>query len=397
MPNQPAPKSQQQSNAAGQGFSPYYQNQMQGPYFASPMGMAPTQPGMGAYGQLGQNFFNAPTGPTYSLQAGPGFSGYGTGGTQLQTPMSFAGPSPPYAPGGAQQPSEYGTIEAPMLQAGKADVISTNYTQTADPWAANPNFGTLIGGAEAFGGQAQAQAQLEAWEALQPQMLLDDPSAAYADLLNQQISDIGKATREAELKAAGVAAGAGIGTSTAFGSDIAGVGIRGAEASVQAQAENQVAVDQAMANYQTANTAFENAKAQWEIQRRDLASTTENAPYMNKQNIMDYRDGTIGALVTEAGQFSIAAGEAAWGVNPALQSDIKTLSLKLMQAGVDSWAASEIIEQLITEYERQNLAFVQAKDDGTYDYMGYSQGGNVNLPGTTTGEKSGSKKADIKW
>lgn len=402
MPNQPAPKSQQQSNAAGQGFSPYYQNQMQGPYFPSPMGMAPAQPGMGAYGQLGQNFFTAPIGPSYAPQSGLAFSGWGSPGSPMQAPSMqvMAGPSfggyewrhgPSQAP---EQQGEFAAMQAPLV--AKSSGVQS-YTQTTDPYAAGPNFGALVGGAEGFGGQALAQADLEAWESLQPQMLMENPSGVYADLLNQQLADIAKSTRDAELKAAGVAAGAGIGTSTAFGSDITGVGLRGAEAGVQAQVQNQVALDQAMAGYQAANAAFENAKLQWEDHRQNLEGLVENAPAINMQFIRDYKDGAIDSLISEAGQFALGPGEGAWSANPALLSDIKKLSLKLEGAGVDSWAAANIIDQLILEYERQNLAFVQKNEDGTYNYMGYDEGGNVNKPKTWSNIGSGAKAAQIQW
>lgn len=374
----------QQSNAAGQPMSPYYQNQnMGGAYFplagagysgghfptigAQPQpyagggGFMMGQPPTGGFAQFGPNYNpmlpGAPPGGMPVPPSGvPGADGgYGQiqsgldvdpnqaiGYTSVPTGYTFSNLNPiaalAEATGLDPTPSDWGTqaYEAGVLPG--ASVGATPYALPTDAERARLE---------------EYQGQIEEW--------LQDPDElrpVYEQMLQEQMRHIDE-ERQSTLDATkGMLVSSGLGTSGAFASDIAGVSEMAMDAKVKAQNANDTALMDAIEKWGAMGAEY---RGRVNDDFADIETAERNYIEGNKQ--------AIDAAMTDIINLTNYGMPELYRMNDQFNSDMEMMWNDLRARNVNADEARSLLSALARRWKDSGFAW-ESVSKGKYYYYG---------------------------
>lgn len=347
MANQPAPKSPGQGNATPNMFQKYFQNYNVGGAYGQPSptfgtgGIAPAKPGFGT----GAPQFGPASGQ-YAWNA-PGRDG-GGGGQQVMRGGAPAGGAP------AGDTGEYAQIQAPLSAQYVGNEYSGIATEGGAPAGAGQGFATWV---ESQGNTFYNPytGELEELQGALAGLLEDDPRALMEEMLAEELGHIKSQEQAALAQQAGIYGAAGLGTSGAFSSDIAGTKTQAGSAAASAQLANQI--------------ESEDRYIQWRDRVTDdklaisiLEGTEAGAYGIEKSAIDTYANNAIA-------QMHMPFADQGWQVNSLYYDDMFSLLTMVKSGNMSLEAAQPLFDSLNQQWNSSGLLFTQGIH-GRYKYKG---------------------------
>ena len=218
--------------------------------------------------------------------------------------------------------------------------------------------------------------QIEVMEDSLSALLDEDPNIMMDEILEEEMAMIMAQQQAALSQQAAIQSSAGLGTSGAFSSDIAGIRTQAGGAAASAHLKNRALLSDKL-------TAWRDDADARGLAIEQLKSQAEGEYGLALANIATYADNKLNQIHTPL------AGEG-WQVNNKFREDLTSLMSMIGSNDLSEASAQTLINSLFQQWIGSGLMFHQQKD-GRYIYQGSSGWGS------STEVRPGEEFVSKKW